>query len=212
MEGLKVSNRTAKIVCVVQADKSTKIRWTFQGRALEGRKEVKTYNSDKGIVTKLLVHNVTHNDRGVYSCHANNSAGDTSANQTVIIAREDGVEDTINARDVTIVTAAIVITCVTITVIVVGLTKLARMQKPPVNKEVIEEESDIAEVGDTLSAVERSIARILADYGAVDTRDISLDKILLRGDTASQQPLLPDMTYQDYHTLCEQNKCHQSSQ
>jgi hypothetical protein len=105
-------NRTARMVCIVQSDPPARVTWIFKGeplsKDLSEHREVLTYNSDEKIVSKLRVHQATPADMGLYTCEAENEAGEESVNYNVTVNNKsrDKSESELN-RHITIATAVV---------------------------------------------------------------------------------------------------------
>ena len=126
------TNRTAKMVCIVQSDPPARVTWIFKGEPLgenlSEHREVLTYSSEEGTVSKLVVHKATPADVGLYTCEAVNEAGEESVNYIVTVNNKsrNKSESELTSSHITIATAVVVIACVTIALVAVGLVKLAR--------------------------------------------------------------------------------------
>ena len=70
-------NQTATFECFVTgSDNITTIKWQKDGRSLSN-KNVKTYKTNNGTISKLTLHRATVKDSGKYRCKATNAADDS---------------------------------------------------------------------------------------------------------------------------------------
>ena len=78
---------TGQISCISEATPRAKHDWFFKGEKLEINKTTKYDLKDD---QDLLVHNLSHNDSGIYACIASNMFGSVSKDRYIKVGKYYG--------------------------------------------------------------------------------------------------------------------------